>query len=84
MKNKKSVLITGGAGFIGSNLCEKFIEEDWNVIAVDNSTRKSGLSEFISRINNASKSPNRKKLYGKFRFKIFEKTSYLTLSLKNS
>ena len=37
MKNKKSVLITGGAGFIGSNLCEKFIEEDWNVIAVDNS-----------------------------------------------
>jgi nucleoside-diphosphate-sugar epimerase len=37
MKNKKTVLITGGAGFIGSNLCEKFIEEDWNVIAVDNS-----------------------------------------------
>lgn len=30
------VLITGGAGFIGSHLCERFLENDYHVIAVDN------------------------------------------------
>ncbi|MDD3945043.1 MAG: GDP-mannose 4,6-dehydratase, partial [Bacteroidales bacterium] len=31
MKNN-SVLITGGAGFIGSNLCEFFLEKGYEVI----------------------------------------------------
>lgn len=30
------ILITGGAGFIGSHLCERFLAEDHTVIAVDN------------------------------------------------
>lgn len=30
------VLITGGAGFIGSHLCEYFLAKDYQVIAVDN------------------------------------------------
>src|SRR6516162_3817170 len=30
------VLITGGAGFIGSHLCERFLEEGDEVICVDN------------------------------------------------
>ena len=33
---KKRVLITGGAGFLGSHLCDKFISEDYEVIAMDN------------------------------------------------
>ena len=33
---KKRVLITGGAGFLGSHLCDRFIEEDFEVIAMDN------------------------------------------------
>jgi dTDP-glucose 4,6-dehydratase len=33
---KKRVLITGGAGFLGSHLCERFIREGYNVIAMDN------------------------------------------------
>lgn len=33
---KKRVLITGGAGFLGSHLCDKFIYEDYEVIAMDN------------------------------------------------
>ncbi len=30
------VLITGGAGFLGSHLCEKFISENFEVICMDN------------------------------------------------
>ncbi len=30
------VLITGGAGFIGSNLCEHFLEKKYNVVCLDN------------------------------------------------
>ncbi len=32
----KKVLITGGAGFIGSHLCERFLEEGYSVICMDN------------------------------------------------
>ena len=34
--NKKRVLITGGAGFLGSHLCEKLLEKGEEVICVDN------------------------------------------------
>ncbi len=33
---KKRVLITGGAGFLGSHLCDRFIAEGYHVIAMDN------------------------------------------------
>lgn len=33
---KKRVLITGGAGFLGSHLCDRFINEGYQVIAMDN------------------------------------------------
>ncbi|TAF77287.1 MAG: SDR family oxidoreductase [Bacteroidetes bacterium] len=32
----KTVLITGGAGFLGSHLCDRFIKEGFRVIAMDN------------------------------------------------
>ncbi|MEO1050219.1 MAG: UDP-glucuronic acid decarboxylase family protein [Bacteroidota bacterium] len=34
--SKKSVLITGGAGFLGSHLCDRFLAEGYRVIAMDN------------------------------------------------
>jgi UDP-glucuronate decarboxylase len=33
---RKRVLVTGGAGFIGSHLCERLLEQDHDVICVDN------------------------------------------------
>jgi dTDP-glucose 4,6-dehydratase len=32
----KRILITGGAGFIGSHLCDRFIKEGYHVIVMDN------------------------------------------------
>ena len=33
---KARILITGGAGFLGSHLCDRFIKEGFHVIAMDN------------------------------------------------
>ena len=34
--SRKRVLITGAAGFLGSHLCDRFIKDDYHVIAMDN------------------------------------------------
>ena len=36
MSDRKRVLITGAAGFLGSHLCDRFIGEGYEVIAMDN------------------------------------------------
>jgi len=33
------VLVTGGCGFLGSHICEHYIEKGWDVIAYDNLTK---------------------------------------------
>lgn len=35
-EDKKRILITGAAGFLGSHLCDRFIKEGFHVIAMDN------------------------------------------------
>lgn len=35
-EKRKKILITGGAGFLGSHLCDRFIKEGYHVIAMDN------------------------------------------------
>eukprot|EP01034_Spumella_vulgaris_P009817 gene9817-12458_t len=36
MSEKKTVLITGAAGFLGSHLCDRFIREGYKVVGMDN------------------------------------------------
>ena len=36
MGNILNVLITGGAGFVGSHLVERFISKKYNVTVIDN------------------------------------------------
>lgn len=36
MSDKKRVLVTGAAGFLGSHLCDRFIKEGFEVIGMDN------------------------------------------------
>jgi len=36
LQKRKRVLITGAAGFLGSHLCDRFINEDFHVIGMDN------------------------------------------------
>ena len=47
---KKRVLVTGGAGFIGSHLCKKLLDEGCDVICVDNffTGRKDNILPFFN------------------------------------
>src|SRR5579863_6124672 len=36
MSSQKRALVTGGAGFLGSHLCDALLAEGWRVVAVDN------------------------------------------------
>jgi len=49
-KNKKTFLVTGGTGFIGSNICKLLIKENYNVKIFDNNSRGS-----ISKIKKIKK-----------------------------
>ncbi len=58
----KNILITGGAGFIGSNLALKLITKGYNVTILDN------LSEQIHGTNPEQNSPLYKSIIGKVKF----------------
>lgn len=50
---KSSILITGGAGFIGSNLCDYFLSKGHKVVCLDNfaTGHRHNLNDFITNIN---------------------------------
>jgi len=52
IKNSR-ILVTGGGGFIGSNLCEDLLKYNNEVICIDNFStgRKENLKEFINNKN---------------------------------
>jgi UDP-N-acetylglucosamine 4-epimerase len=49
----KKILVTGGAGFIGSNLCEVLLENGNNVVCLDNFStgKKENINPFLSNSN---------------------------------
>lgn len=51
--NAKRVLVTGGAGFLGSHLCEKLLALDCEVVCVDNlySSPKQNINHLFSNPN---------------------------------
>lgn len=46
----KTILVTGGAGFIGSHLCTRFVKEYHNVLCLDDLS--TGASENIAHLKN--------------------------------
>ena len=49
----KRVLVTGGAGFLGSHLCDRLVEQGHDVICLDNffTSQKTNVSHLLSRPN---------------------------------
>lgn len=47
--SSRQVLVTGGAGFLGSHLCEKLLEDGHDVICLDNfyTGKKSNIAAFL-------------------------------------
>jgi UDP-glucuronate decarboxylase len=50
---QKRVLVTGGAGFLGSHLCERLVDQGADVLCVDNlfTGTKANISHLISKTN---------------------------------
>jgi dTDP-glucose 4,6-dehydratase len=51
--NKKRALVTGGAGFLGSHLCDALLAEGWSVVCVDNLL--TGRTSNIDHLRNDSR-----------------------------
>jgi UDP-glucuronate decarboxylase len=49
----KRILVTGGAGFLGSHLCERMVDEGHDVICLDNffTSQKSNVEHLLTRPN---------------------------------
>lgn len=53
MHHEKRILITGGAGFLGSHLCERLVEEGHDVLCLDNffTGTKGNIRHLLGRPN---------------------------------
>jgi UDP-glucuronate decarboxylase len=47
---KKTVLVTGGAGFLGSHMCERLVQKEYNVICLDDMSTgtKENIKDLLS------------------------------------
>ncbi len=53
MSQIKRILVTGGAGFLGSHLCERLVEQQHDVICLDNffTSQKTNVQHLLSKPN---------------------------------
>lgn len=53
VSNLKRILVTGGAGFLGSHLCERLVADGHDVICVDNffTSQKSNVAHLLDLPN---------------------------------
>jgi UDP-glucuronate decarboxylase len=53
MSGLKRILVTGGAGFLGSHLCERLIEQGHDVICLDNffTSQKTNIAHLLAEPN---------------------------------
>ena len=53
MSSIKRILVAGGAGFLGSHLCERLVEQDHDVICLDNffTSQKTNVTHLLNRPN---------------------------------
>jgi UDP-glucuronate decarboxylase len=53
MRNIQRILVTGGAGFLGSHLCERLVDAGHDVICLDNffTSQKSNVTSLLERAN---------------------------------
>jgi len=51
--NQKRILVTGGAGFLGSHLCERLVSEKHDVVCLDNffTGTKSNITHLLGKSN---------------------------------
>ena len=52
-KNKKKILVTGGAGFVGTNLIKFFLKNTkFNIISLDNYSSGNKRNHLVRQHNN--------------------------------
>jgi UDP-glucuronate decarboxylase len=53
MASLKRILVTGGAGFLGSHLCERLLEQEHDVICLDNffTSQKTNIASLLAKPN---------------------------------